>query len=304
MRASTVSVVLLVFGVGLAASAPADSLRRSPEAESVTKAILEANKGLNLYSGDITGVDPDSRNAIPDADRWPNGEIPYVISSDFSTACKDENGNCAGWAAVGECDANPGYMLFYCAESCGLCSRSESDPKAIVTAPAGSEVGRIQRAIKEFNQRTCIHFKPRDGEANYVKIRALEGCNSQVGRVGGMQELSLGTNCLGKGTILHELMHVVGFWHEHQRPDRDDYVTIRLQNAEERYHHAFDKLPNSRKLGLSYDYGSIMHYESYAFSINGRQTIVPKLPLNGVVLGETEELSSLDIRKINKLYDC
>ncbi|XP_019631582.1 PREDICTED: zinc metalloproteinase nas-14-like [Branchiostoma belcheri] len=192
------------------------------------------------------------------------------VASAPGTACKDENGNCAGWAAVGECDANPGYMLFYCAESCGLCSRSESDvdPKAIVTAPAGSE------------------------------LQLASGSGWRDAGAVSRYQLSW------KGTILHELMHVVGFWHEHQRPDRDDYVTIRLQNAEERYHHAFDKLPNSRKLGLSYDYGSIMHYESYAFSINGRQTIVPKLPLNGVVLGETEELSSLDIRKINKLYDC
>jgi len=36
--------------------------------------------------------------------------------------------------------------------------------------------------------------------------------------------------CLEKGAIIHELMHAVGFWHEHQRPDRDDWVNILWDN--------------------------------------------------------------------------
>jgi len=37
---------------------------------------------------------------------------------------------------------------------------------------------------------------------------------------GGWQEVTLSAHCATYGVIVHELGHVVGFWHEHSR-----YVT-------------------------------------------------------------------------------
>lgn len=53
-------------------------------------------------------------------------------------------------------------------------------------------------------------------------------CFSSIGRSGGMQVVSLGPSCLqrGPGIVLHELMHVLGFWHEHSRADRDRYIRV------------------------------------------------------------------------------
>ena len=33
-----------------------------------------------------------------------------------------------------------------------------------------------------------------------------------------------------QNTVLHELCHILGMEHEHQRPDRDDYVEINWTN--------------------------------------------------------------------------
>ena len=51
-----------------------------------------------------------------------------------------------------------------------------------------------------------------------------------MGRQGGKQDISIGNGCERKGTILHEIMHSIGFIHEQSRPDRDKYVKVLMDN--------------------------------------------------------------------------
>lgn len=51
-------------------------------------------------------------------------------------------------------------------------------------------------------------------------------------RGGGPQAISIGKNCDKFGIVVHELGHVIGFWHEHTRPDRDVHVSIVRDNIQ------------------------------------------------------------------------
>ncbi|KAB7498760.1 Zinc metalloproteinase nas-15 [Armadillidium nasatum] len=78
---------------------------------------------------------------------------------------------------------------------------------------------------------------------------------------------------------MHELMHSTGFWHEHSRGDRDDYIEVIWTNIRTGMKNNFDKYDWStiQSLGVEYDLGSIMHYGPYAFAKDrSKPTIIPK----------------------------
>jgi len=169
------------------------------------------------------------------------------------------------------------------------------------------ELKKIEEAIDEFHTKTCIRFIPRTSQMPYLYITPLSRCWSEIGMPSkeGIRTLSLGPSCLERrGTVIHELMHVLGFWHEQNRVDRDDYVTINWENIREGLQHNFIKYNEDKvdTLQEPYDYQSIMHYSSYAFTKDpDKLTIVPKIP---VTIGQRFGLSPLDVKKIEKLYGC
>uniref|UniRef100_A0AC34GW96 Metalloendopeptidase n=1 Tax=Panagrolaimus sp. ES5 TaxID=591445 RepID=A0AC34GW96_9BILA len=168
------------------------------------------------------------------------------------------------------------------------------------------EVRLIERAFNSYKKRTCIRFKKRIDETDYLYITKGFGCYSQVGRTGGKQELSLGRGCLFHEIIVHELMHSLGFWHEHSRIDRDDHIRIKWENILPGMKSQFDIISGALQdtLGENYDYRSIMHYDSTAFSRNGQNTIETVVDGFTGIIGSATDLSDLDVVKIGKLYRC
>lgn len=152
---------------------------------------------------------------------------------------------------------------------------------------------------------TCIVFIERNAVEHkdfirFIKHDAECGCCSYVGKQGGGQEVVIG-ECEGTESIVHELGHAIGFYHEHGRPDRDDYIEIIEKGVEPSvWKRQYEKVPSKEidTFDEPYDFDSIMHYGPYYLTPKeGKNGIVPKL-------GYNERLSDADIRKANKLYQC
>ncbi|XP_022804316.1 zinc metalloproteinase nas-13-like, partial [Stylophora pistillata] len=105
-------------------------------------------------------------------------------------------------------------------------------------------------------------------------------CASYVGRIGRRQQVYLARGCWYTGIVSHEIGHAIGFYHEQSRPDRDNYISINRVNIVSGRQSNFYKYSRWKidSLGTPYDYGSLMHYRSTAFSKNGKPTIVVKKP--------------------------
>ncbi|KAH9490243.1 hypothetical protein Btru_035013 [Bulinus truncatus] len=156
----------------------------------------------------------------------------------------------------------------------------------------------------------CIKFVPRTNQANYIEIHAGTGCHSIVGYNNhGKQEVSIGVGCELKGIIMHELIHSLGFWHEHNRPDRDTFIDININNVKTESRHDFNlrTTAEATTLRTSYDFGSIMHYGTYTFALDRTKPVITPKPGKATAttsLGQRLSLSTTDVLKLQRLYNC
>ncbi|CAF1163211.1 unnamed protein product, partial [Rotaria sordida] len=184
-------------------------------------------------------------------------------------------------------------------------------PYVISSLYNNDERAIIAESIREWESKTCIRFVPASSQdRDYLELTPNDGtnnyCYSYVGRQGGRQFVKMyAPTCMSVGQYVHELGHAIGFGHEHQRPDRDNYVEIKWENIDPSFHYAFDKYQANSftTLGMVYDYYSIMHYPDYSYSSNGKPTLVPKYAGHQITYMNVR-LTPTDIEKTKKYYNC
>lgn len=173
-----------------------------------------------------------------------------------------------------------------------------------------AEINAVTTAIAGMNTKLrSVELVPRTTEQFYLGIGNFRyGCWSYVGDVTeylDVQPINFGPGCYSTAIIEHEIMHVLGFGHEHARADRDQHVTIKWDNVDSRYENNFAIMTDQSNWGVDYDYRSVMHYTQYAFSRSpGLPTIVTLDVSFQTTIGTAQEMSSSDILQIELLYRC
>lgn len=125
----------------------------------------------------------------------------------------------------------------------------------------------IRGALDVIESRTPVRFVPRQSETIYILVQPSPvpgvSFSSHIGMSGGQQTVSI-SDWDYQPLVIHEFCHALGMYHEHQRPDRDQYIEINWSAIDPQYSANFSVV-NAETFG-PYDFESVMHYFACAFT--------------------------------------
>ncbi|WP_114793185.1 M12 family metallopeptidase [Niabella yanshanensis] len=173
----------------------------------------------------------------------------------------------------------------------------------------------IDEAIAHWEATTNVRFYDATGEPTvdptygfaypYVEFVEVVGnvSSSQVGRLGGKQILEVG-QISSIGTVIHEIGHAIGLFHEQNKPGRNNYINVDLNNVIDSFKHNFQEISdNYYAIGAGIDFGSIMMYHPKAFAINTSTEVITKKDGSSYLPQyQRDGLSSLDRAFANTFY--
>ncbi|VDL75617.1 unnamed protein product [Nippostrongylus brasiliensis] len=163
-------------------------------------------------------------------------------------------------------------------------------------------------AAKLWQRDTCLDIVEKENASDAIRVLDMGGCWSYIGKIGGIQNLSLGVRCNSTRAAAHELGHALGFFHTQSRHDRDNYITVIIENirAEKLNEFTLETKEINDNYDLPYDYGSLMHYGSTSSTKNKEQNLLTMLPmdLNYIETLGSPFISFIDLLMMNKHYNC
>ena len=163
----------------------------------------------------------------------------------------------------------------------------------------------IRSAMERWSRATPLQFVPRTTQTGFLSIVTTvpTGCSAPVGQTtrGVGLTVNLPSVCLTDRIIAHELGHAVGLYHEHQRADRDNYVTIDLSNIPTSQHFSYIKY-TLIPIG-PYDLGSVMHYDHLSGAINRTQSTIIPHDASWLTRIGVGDISEIDEYYVTNLYN-
>jgi len=167
----------------------------------------------------------------------------------------------------------------------------------------------MMAAFAEWESVANVQFVPRTNEPDFIRIRDDDENNSFIGMIGGPQVINI-TDWDWHYILMHELGHALGYWHEQNRVDRDDFIQVNFANVSQTdcgggsCNNNFQIQAASESYG-HYDFDSFMHYGQFAFSGNGLPTIDVLPPWDEqwqTAIGQRDHMSFWDGTVMSFLY--
>lgn len=165
---------------------------------------------------------------------------------------------------------------------------------------------RILSAMEHVSSRTNLCFQ--EAEGNQYRLEFIEhGITSGGTFVGywpepdgsGIHQVWLGSQILEEH-IIHELLHTAGLFHEHNRQDRETYITVHEGNLVDG---GLGQYTIEGQAHGAYDFLSVMHYPPEALAQGGPAfTLRPGYQQYEGIVGNATQMSNGDIQAINYIY--
>ncbi|KAH3743852.1 zinc metalloprotease [Pelomyxa schiedti] len=248
---------------------------------------LRCLNGVQFDEGSADASEFSFGGSVEMGNLWPDGVWYYCLDLDSLTPRQREQ------------------LELQIAETCRTSDQAiilEEMEKVRLTDSQKSTIREGIRLITEYQQSVRILEQPTDiPEAPHCVIFVNEERSwSLIGMCGLIQRIAV-MKSSPAGSVAHEILHSLGFYHTQSRYDRDSYIRIDFSNIQPKKELNFTMHADALDV-KQYDYSSIMHYGAYAFALNKKEKTIYVLDGVKQEIGQRDALSAGDLASLATLY--